>query len=854
MSAKTKAAAAPKKQVTRIRAVRLDSVKNPQPRRIPPAVQQASAQSGRPASLQCTNRHCPKSDVDEDDGKLVCKTCGVVVQDAQITSEVQFLDMSNGGVAVSGSYVGANEEHARSSAPGNSKIAGGMGSREVSLSNGNNAIRQVADSLRLTNDHKARALKFYTLALNINFVQGREITSVAAVCLYIACRMDSQNRMMLIDFSDALQVNVFRLGQSYLSLVQDLGLREKKGLGELNPEGLIYRFAEELELGSDKIKIAEEAVQILKRMERDWITTGRRPAGVCGAAIILAARMNNYRRTVRELVYIAKVAEITIEKRLEEFKYTDSSKLTVTEFLNHGDKLEKTFDPPAYYKQFLPKKKLRKGKKSGTAEDEMSNPDTERAVFLVSSGTNDRRTSTTPTAQERLDSQAMPPPPVPIDPALLEVSAQRLSELESSRTAGNHDDDAIEGGESVSAGQKRKRGRPLGQKNRPPPTPSSSQIIEENEIESEINSVLEDPEIVSNASALHAEFHFNEPRSPPFTQQSQARSDAPAEEANAQDTNAQEANAQEDETLSDNQLPTPTPAGQPEDVIESTETNSPSAAEQAPPLAPNQRTTEEVLATIPDTEIIPEDEFADDPEVDNCILTQAEIDIRETIWVHDNADYLRARQAKLFRKELAEANGTARVVIKRKRKRGRMGDMSVYQTTNENGEVTGPRTPEEAIAAMRAKRSYSKKINYDAIKQLLGTDSASESGGTSRRGSITTATPAGDRSGASTPRLTVTSPTPSQRAAPDTVSTHHADERSERDGSEVPVLGTSPSHHRASDPMRSASTSIAGDNEDDLEAIIREGEPEEEYYDDDYLDPEIVDDEDVDEEQGSDME
>ena len=132
----TKPKAAPKQPLQRTPRVRLDSVKNPQPRLSPLAARQAATQVRRPATLQCTNKQCPQSDVDEDDGKLVCKTCGVVVQDAQITSEIQFLDMANGSVAVQGSYVGANEDHARNSTLGNSKVAGGMDSRQVALRNG----------------------------------------------------------------------------------------------------------------------------------------------------------------------------------------------------------------------------------------------------------------------------------------------------------------------------------------------------------------------------------------------------------------------------------------------------------------------------------------------------------------------------------------------------------------------------------------------------------------------------------------------------------------------------------------------------------------------------------------------
>ncbi|MCJ1419648.1 transcription factor TFIIIB subunit brf1 [Xylographa parallela] len=831
----TKPKTALKQPAQRVRAVRLDSVKNPQPRPIPKAVLQASAQARRPATLQCTNKQCPKSDVDEDDGKLVCKTCGVVVQDGQITSEIQFLDMANGSVAVSGSYVGANEEHARNSALGSSKIAGGMDSRQVSLRNGNNAIRQIADGLSLSDTHKSRALSIYTLATGINFIQGREINHVAAACLYIACRMETQNRMMLIDFSDALQINVFKLGQTYLTLVEDLGLRQKKGIGELNPEGLIYRFAEELEFGSDKTKVAEEAVRILKRMERDWMTPGRRPAGVCGAAIILAARMNNYRRTVRELVYIAKVTDITISKRLDEFKYTDSSKLTVTEFLNHGDKVEKYCDPPAYYQQFLPpKKKRRKRQDNGTAEDEMSETETQRTISVVSSRSDDRQE--TPTAKEQLDIQAMPPPPVPIDPALLEVSAQRLSELESS-TIGHTDENVPDDGESVAAGQKRKRGRPLGTKRKPLPTPSNTQIVEENDMETEINSLLEDPETISSAAALHQELHRTVPTSPPATQQ-----DEPAHDV-----------------LPDNQLheqaAISAPTHQPQEILESTESNTLSPTQQPAEVNPRAKTTLELLATIPDSEIIPEDEFADDPEVDGCMLDEAERAIKERIWVHDNADYLRAQQAKMIKKQLAEANGTTRVIIRRKRKRGRMGDMSAYQRTTEDGQVTGPQTPEEAVAAMLAKRAYSKKINYQAIHHLLGSEATSEIGSTSRAGSVAATTVRGSVSRASTPMVTVTSPTPSRPTAKGTEPTHEEvddeDEEEEKLEEEAgELLGAMPEIRKAFGAENTGAASVAGDEENEGDDGDDEVESVVEDYDD-WIEPEVEDDDDADEDAGS---
>jgi transcription factor IIIB subunit 2 len=32
-------------------------------------------------------------------------------------------------------------------------------------------------------------------------------------------------------------------------------------------------------------------------MNRSWITTGRRPNGLCGAAILIAAKIHGFRRT-----------------------------------------------------------------------------------------------------------------------------------------------------------------------------------------------------------------------------------------------------------------------------------------------------------------------------------------------------------------------------------------------------------------------------------------------------------------------------------------------------------------------------------------------------------------------------
>ena len=426
----------------------------------------------------------------------------------------------------------------------------------------------------------------------------------------------------------------------------------------MDPENLIQRFAQELEFGVDEHRIAKEALTILSRMNRDWMVSGRRPAGVCGAAIILAARMNNYRRTVREVVYTAKIGDATIQKRLDEFMVTESSGLTVTEFKHHGKDLEKEHDPPSYYRQFESKPKRRKRKrKEADEEDEEINDDerdgTPAPTERGGSATPEPRAARGKKRQKQVenapqktqtDSEIMPPPPIPIDPTLLqepsttEAGTSGSSELVKGpkRKRGASSDETEE---STSARQtqepepKRKRGRPAGSKNKPLPELDEEMIRDEEAIEEEINHLLEDSDFVDTAEIVHRE--------------------------------------------------------------------------------------QSVTNNISDNPEIDPTEFEDDREVANCLLTEAEIRSKELLWVNLNSDWLRKQQKRRIRDELAKKAGTTPVVQTRKRRRARMGDMSQY--VDQNGNQIVFKDAKEATAAMMAKRGFrppviSKKINYDKTK------------------------------------------------------------------------------------------------------------------------------------------
>ncbi|KAL8993528.1 MAG: hypothetical protein Q9169_006277 [Polycauliona sp. 2 TL-2023] len=728
---------------------RLESLTNPQPRRSSIQTTQPAKKPSNRISV-CTDPKCGSTDLDQDDGYLVCQTCGTVCQETNIVSDNTFIETGGGESMRAGVTVANDASRARVYDPVGARIAGGMSSREVSEANGRHAIRAVAGHpLNIVQDLQDAAMQVYKLALANNFVQGRQSKSVAAM-------------------------NVFKLSMTFKALLKTLNLSNNI-FGTLEPvhiESLILRFAGDMQFGRNKQRIANEAVRIVQRMSRDWLTEGRRPGGICGAALILAARMNNLRRAVKEVVYIVRVAEMTITKRLDEFKATESSGLTVEEFRTID--LPGAADPPSFQKKKTKEKKkdkrkdkARKSKSSRrepSVEDEVdvnvteapeqtdstlplrrsargqkrkapieiednesTDEELERAESATPSQTNAQLQTPADTQAQR-DRQSMPPPRVPIDPALLHVSNQRLAELQAARSSPD----------AGLTGLTRRRGRPRG-KTQPPAKPCTEEIQVEEELEAEIHEILhahEDPEAsgvvppISTPAPTQSESAPTAIAPTSTLSGTKSRSQKPATRKKASNVSRTSSHSRDSSPSEDSDSST---SSHSRSSRSSSRSQSP-APKSRPSPRPNQlitatSTTQPLLDRIPSSELIPDDEFADDLDVANCLLSSQESTIKERLWVNANSEYLRALQAKVLKQQLAEQNGTARKIVKRKKRRTRMGDLSgVY---DERGP---PKDAGEAVERMMKKRAFSKKINYQQIQDVYGG---------SRRGSEAPSTPSG---------------------------------------------------------------------------------------------------------------
>ncbi|XP_037757017.1 transcription factor IIIB 90 kDa subunit isoform X4 [Chelonia mydas] len=280
-------------------------------------------------------------EVDAARGDAVCTGCGSVLEDNIIVSEVQFVENSGGGSSAVGQFVSLDGAGKTPSLGGGFHVNLGKESRAQTLQNGKRQIHHLGNQLQLNQHCLDTAFNFFKMAVSKHLTRGRKMTHVIAACLYLVCRTEGTPHMLL-DLSDLLQVNVYVLGKTFLLLARELCINAPA----IDPCLYIPRFAHMLEFGEKNQKVSMTALRLLQRMKRDWMHTGRRPSGLCGAALLVAARMHDFRRTVKEVIRVVKVCESTLRKRLTEFEDTPTSQLTIDEFMKID--LEEECDPPSF--------------------------------------------------------------------------------------------------------------------------------------------------------------------------------------------------------------------------------------------------------------------------------------------------------------------------------------------------------------------------------------------------------------------------------------------------------------------------------------------------------------------------
>lgn len=292
--------------------------------------------------MQCPSCSCNEIEYNDASGEAVCINCGTVLEENGIVSSIEFAESASGSASVIGQYVSSTSGNAFGPvAPSGRHFS--RESREATLMAGRQKISQLAGQLHLGAHYIDSAHRLFMMALQRNFTSGRKSQNVIAACLYVVCRREKSPHL-LIDFSDRLQTNVFVLGSVFLKFCHLLNLT----LPIIDPSLYIHRFAAQLNLGPKTHVIATTALRLVATMKRDWLEVGRRPSGICGAALLIAAKTHDVECTRASVKNVVQISDHTLCKRLHEFSLTPAAQLTFEEFGRITFQVE--CDPPVFRK------------------------------------------------------------------------------------------------------------------------------------------------------------------------------------------------------------------------------------------------------------------------------------------------------------------------------------------------------------------------------------------------------------------------------------------------------------------------------------------------------------------------
>lgn len=669
----------------------------------------------------CKNPSCGYDEFTSENGQTICQNCGLVLEeDGNYRAEAEFDETAAGAATLRGTQVGFNQTHQRTyiSRVDKNNNAGREAAKaaEKTLVVAKECIRRYCATLSINDPEFNTAVWFFQQAYRQAFYKGRTIRQVAVCCLYLSIRRRSVQQpypLMLIDFAEIDGLNVFELGkmtkdlqnilhldtarQEWLSLqnrkegasVEEIdrlsraqeNISIEQRLHLLDPEVLIEKFCKKLDFADLEQRVAADALRIAKSMNRDWITTGRRPSGVAGAAVIIAARMNNFRRTQREVVLVAKVTETTLGKRLEEFKETKSSQLSLEKFRETSVGAIQGADiqnPPSYYRA-LPEwqakqKKRKRGKVNRlaltAAELEDEDDATEGEV---------EETRIEPLRkQARIDAEGFAIPDIP----------ERSQQPETDSVGSSRSPQPLQGQPRSSRSR-----TPGARPRRRPDPPSAEDLATEASITEDIRDQLRrNASLDPTGEALHL--------------------DEPPGEA--------------------------IPGTGVTDIYPAPSVNFP----LGPPVDSSLGDTN----SVPMTPDLAEDEFESDDDVANCLLNDVERRIKETIWVTENAEWLRSQHQKKIRQELKDQEMREKGLdpekekLKAKRRKdgmkksGRAGDVSYLdgirkrKSGPQEGETaeeaeqrrmreTSERAQHSVQMMFKQRGTFSRRVDYDNLSK-----------------------------------------------------------------------------------------------------------------------------------------
>ena len=184
------------------------------------------------------------------------------------------------------------------------------GSQHRNLGIAMSELERLSSQLGVPRDVRETSALIYRKSLTKKLIRGRSIESVVAASIYLACRIHRIPRR-LDEVASETNVDRKQIGHAVRLVVSQINVVVPLA----SAKDLIPRLSSDLLLEGRTVR---KATEIIKEAKEKYVTIGKDPGGIAGAALYIAGIVEKDRRTQREIAKVSRVTEVTIRNRYKE--------------------------------------------------------------------------------------------------------------------------------------------------------------------------------------------------------------------------------------------------------------------------------------------------------------------------------------------------------------------------------------------------------------------------------------------------------------------------------------------------------------------------------------------------------
>jgi len=173
-------------------------------------------------------------------------------------------------------------------------------------------VARLTSVLDLPYSVRERASQFYRDASESDLIQGRSIEAIVAACVYASCRCGGYTRT-IEEIAERAKCDQQAMTNGYQVLNRELGVEALV----MTPKSLLPRIASLVGV-SDGVR--HRALELATFATECGIANGRKPSGVAGACLYLAATESETSVTQNEVADAAGTSPVTLRKRYTELQ------------------------------------------------------------------------------------------------------------------------------------------------------------------------------------------------------------------------------------------------------------------------------------------------------------------------------------------------------------------------------------------------------------------------------------------------------------------------------------------------------------------------------------------------------